>query len=225
MWLRWSHDVVLCGLPRCELCASVVSLLAAGITTETQRAQRLHRGKSENHMTRLSLALLIIVLSTGAFAQQTPHETPRFETTYDDVKKQTTVRLLPVKISGDKDKYHSLHMSPSFSYPGQKAATPSIIDFELQTVVKGRLRTDLYVVFIIDGETVFLSSSRWAVKRPIQGRVWMGERLVFRMPFETLMKIAAAKKLEIKMGAVRFEVGENGLQAIRDFAGKIRRFE
>jgi hypothetical protein len=176
-------------------------------------------------MRHLSLTVLFLLFASSissAFPQQTPNEAPRFETTYDNVKRQTTLRLLPVKISGEKDKYYSLHMSPSFSYPGQKAVTPSLIDFELQTVVKGRLRTDLYVVFIIDGETVFLSSSRWAVKRPIPGRVWMGERLVFRMPYETFMKIAEAKKLEIKMDAVRFEVWETERQAIRDFARKIR---
>ena len=169
-----------------------------------------------------SLALLIIVASiAAAFAQQTPDETPGVETTYNNVKNRTTVRLLPIKISGEKDKYHSLHMSPSFSYPGQTSAAPSIIDFELQTVVKGRLRTDLYVVFVIDGEVVFLSSSRWAVKRPIPGRVSMGERRVFHMPYETLLKLSRAKRLEIKTDAVRFEVREKELQAIRDFAGKI----
>ncbi len=174
-------------------------------------------------MSRLSLTLLTIAISIAlAFAQQTPAETPRFETTYDKVKNRTTVRMMPVKLSGEKDKYYSLHISPSFSYPGQTPASPSVIDFELQTVVKGRLRTDLYVVFVIDGETVFLSSNRWAVKRPIPGRVWMGERLVFRMPYETLLKIAGAKKLEIKMDAVRFEVNETELQAVRDFAEKIK---
>jgi hypothetical protein len=174
-------------------------------------------------MNRLFRAVPIIAaLFAAAFAQQTPDTTPRFETTYDNVKNRTTVRMLPVKISGEKDKYYSLHMSPSFSYPGQSAAAPSIVDFALQTVVKGRLRTDLYVVFVIDGEAVFLSSNRWAVKRPIPGRVWMGERLVFRMPYETLLKIAGAKKLEIKMDAVRFEVGETELQAIRDFAKRIK---
>jgi hypothetical protein len=170
-----------------------------------------------------SLALLVIVASIAAASgQQIPDEASRFESTYDQVKDKTTVRLLPVKVSGEKDKYHSLHMSPSFSYPGQRAVTPSVIDFELQTVVKGRLRTDVYIVFIIDGETVFLSSSRSAVKRPIPGRVWMGERLVFHMPYETLLKITRAKKLEIKMDAVRFEVGETQLQAIRNFAAKIK---
>ncbi len=169
-------------------------------------------------MRLLTLALLIFISIVPALAQQTPGEKTKFETTYDAEKNRTTVRLLPVKISGEKDKYYRLHMSPSFSYAGQAAATPSVVDFELQTVVKGRLKTDLYVVFIIDGETVFLSSNRWAVKQPIPGRVWMGERLVFRMPYETLLKISKAKKLEIKMDAVRFEVGENELQIIRDFA-------
>ncbi len=171
----------------------------------------------------LSLVLLIFVASIAtAFAQQTPGQETKFETTYDARKNQTTVRLLPLKISGEKDKYHSLHMSPAFSYTGQTPARPSTIDFELQTVVKGRLRTDLYVVFIIDGETVFLSSNRWAVKQPVPGRVWMGERLVFRMPYQILVKISRAKKLEIKMDAVRFVVGESGLQAIGAFADKIK---
>ena len=174
-------------------------------------------------MGRLSPALLIIAASIAiALGQQGPNEAPRFETSYDNVKNQTTVRLMPVKLSGEKDKYYSLHMSPLFSYPGQSPAAPSIIDFELQTVVKGRLRTDLYVVFIVDGETIFLSSNRSAVKRPIPGRVWMGERLVFRMPYETLLRIAGAKKLEIKMDAVRFEVGEKQLQAIREFSEKVK---
>jgi len=108
-------------------------------------------------------------------------------------------------------------MSPSFSFPGRQVVTPSIIDFELQTVVRGRLRTDLYVVFMIDGEKVFLSSSRWAIKRPVPGRVWVGERLVFRMPYETFVKIMKANSFEIKFDAVTFSVGETQKQALRDF--------
>ena len=99
-------------------------------------------------------------------------------------------------------------MSPSFSFPGHTPVTPAIVDFELQTVVRGRLRTDLYVVFVIDGETIFLSSSRWAVKRPIPGRVWMGERLVFRMPYETFVRVTKAKTFAIKFDGVSFPVGE-----------------
>lgn len=171
----------------------------------------------------VSLLLLSPVAASApiAFNQGGENLSP-IETSYDSVKDKTTVRLRPVKISGERDKYYSLHMSPSFSYPGRQPQTPSKIDFELQTVVKGRLKTDLYVVFIIDGETIFLSSSRRGIKRPVPGRVWMGESLVFNMPFETLLKIAGANTVEIKMDAVRFEVGEEQLEAIRNFARQIK---
>lgn len=126
------------------------------------------------------------------------------------------MRLAPVKIGGGPGKYHSIHMSPFFTFPGHTPATPSIVDFELQTVVRAKLlSTDLYVVFVIDGETVFLSSSnRWAVKRPIPGRVWVGERLVFRMPLETFVKITKAKTFAIKFAGESFPVGEAEKQAL-----------
>lgn len=109
-------------------------------------------------------------------------------------------------------------MAPSISFPGRQLQRPSIIDFELQTIVKGRLDSDLYVVFIVDGETIFLSSNRRGIARPVPGRRWVGERLVFRMPYETFLKITKAKKSEIKFDGVKFEVGEPQMQTLRDFA-------
>jgi hypothetical protein len=163
----------------------------------------------------------VLTLTATVFSQSQDHGA-KIARTYDSEKDKTTVRMSPVKISGDKDKYRSLHISPSFSYTGPQPQTPSTIDFELQTVVKGNLRKDLYVVFIVDGETIFLSSNRWGIKRPVAGRRWMGERLVFNMPYETLLKIAAAKSVEIKMGAVSFALGEEQMQAIRDFSKHIQ---
>jgi hypothetical protein len=146
-----------------------------------------------------------------------PHASATIQTIYDAEKNNTTVRVAPMQLSGERATYRSLHMSPSFSFPGPRLlAPPAIVDFELQSVVKGKLSTDLYVVFIIDGETVFLSSNRWAIKRPVPGRVWVGERLVFRMPYETFLKITMAKTFEIKFGAVKFSVGETPMQALRE---------
>src|SRR5688500_11379199 len=111
-----------------------------------------------NRFIRKSLWAVCTVLTlTGTVFSQLQDHGAKIATTYDSEKDKTTVRMSPVKISGDKDKYHSLHMSPSFSYAGRQPQTPSTIDFELQTVVKGNLRKDLYVVFIVDGETIFLS--------------------------------------------------------------------
>jgi hypothetical protein len=140
------------------------------------------------------------------------------ESSYDAEKNKTTVKLVPVQISGDRGKYVSLKMSPAFSFPGHQVVTPDIIDFELQTVIRAKLlSTDLYVVFVIDGQKVFLSSNRWAVKRPVRGRVWVGEHLVFRMPYETFVKITKAHLVEIKFDAVTFSLGETQQQALRNF--------
>ena len=149
-------------------------------------------------------------------AQERPPWSAHVEGSYNAEKDETTVRLAPVKIFSGPGRYVSLHMSPSFKFPGRSLLEPSFIDFELQTVVRGRLRTDLYVVFIIDGETIHLSSNRWAIKRPVPGRIWMGERLVFRMPYETYVRVANAKTFEIKFDGVRFPVGETQKEALRE---------
>ena len=122
-------------------------------------------------------------------------------------------------ISGAKGRYNSIHLTAAYSFPGQLPRTPEIIDFELQTVVKARkLKIDLYVLFVIDGEKIFLSSNRWAVKKPVQARPWVGERLVFRMPFETLRKLANAKQAVIRMDGIDFELSDDHLRALRAFA-------
>jgi hypothetical protein len=165
----------------------------------------------------LAATLLLSAITLG----QSPQDV-KIETSYDTGKDKTTVRMAPFKVSGDNDKYHSLHIAPSFSYSGRQPQTPATIDFEIQTVVKGKLRKDLYVVFIVDGETIFLSSSRWGISRPVPGRSWMGERLVFNMPYETLLKVASAKSFAIKMDAVKFEFGEEQMRAIREFAKDVQ---
>ena len=165
--------------------------------------------------------LSLILLFPSALSQQTTTRLGGIETNYDSNKDQTTVRLLPVQISGDKNQYHSVHIAPSFSYPGREFKRPDVIEFEVQTVVKTKLKIDLYVVFVIDGETIFLSSNRSAVKRPLRGKRWVGERLIFRMPYETLMKIKIARTVEIKMDSVRFPLSEAVLEQVQEFARRI----
>lgn len=169
----------------------------------------------------VSLTLISLLLSFATFPfpsavrEQNTARPGAIETNYDSEKDKTIVRLLPVQISGDKVQYHSVHIAASFSYAGREFKRPGAVDFEVHTVVKTKLKIDLYVVFIVDGETIFLSSNRSAVKR---GKRWVGERLVFRMPYETLMKITRARSVEIKMDNVRFPLTEAVLEQVREFA-------
>ena len=170
------------------------------------------------------LSLISLVLSCATFPfpsasrGQATAKLGRMETNYDSNTDKTTVRLFPVQISGDRNQYHSVHIAASFSYAGREFKRPDAIEFEVQTVVKTKLKIDLYVVFVVDGETIFLSSNRSAVKRPVPGKRWVGERLIFRMPYETLMKIKMARAVEIKMDSVRFPFSQAVLAQVQEFA-------
>lgn len=157
-------------------------------------------------------AVLLIVIAIVAKGQA------EVETAYDPQENETTVRLQPQQIPLSHPRYHTMSISPSFTYSGTTARHPEHIDFEVQTVIKARrLRTDLYVVFLIDGETIFLSSNRWAVKNPVRGRTWVGERLVFRMPLDTFLRMANAQTAAIKMDAVRVDLKQEQLKALKEF--------
>jgi hypothetical protein len=170
----------------------------------------------------LCIALTLVTAFRHAYAQVSSAAVPeiKIDSSYDASKDRTTVRLAAVKISGEKNKYYSLHMSPSFSYGGHSFVRPEVIDFELRTVVKGRLSTDVYVIFVIDGEEIFLSSNRAGIERPIRGRRWKGERLVFRMPLEILQRLANAKRAFVKFDGIPFEFDDDHRRALKTFAAR-----
>ena len=47
-------------------------------------------------------------------------------------------------------------------------------------------------------------------------RLWVGERLVFRMPYATFMRITKARTFAIKFDGVEFSVGETQKQALSE---------
>ena len=142
------------------------------------------------------------------------------ESTYDLVKDVTTVRLPSTELSGEKGRYHSLSFSIYYSHPGKTPASPpERVNFELTSVVKARrLNPDLYVVFIVDGKPIHLSSNRSAIRNPVRGRPWIGEKMVFLIPREEFLKLAAAKKLAIKMGDVMFDFNDEAQAGVQVLA-------
>ena len=149
---------------------------------------------------------------------------PNIVTTYDSVKDRTTIQLLPMQVSGEKGIYYRLHIAVSCTYPTRTPpAQPQPFEFELQSIVKGRkLNPDLYIVFVVDGEIIFLSSNRAAVKNPVPGRRMIGERIVMRMPFATLLKLADAQQATVKMGGTSFELGDSHRSALKALAERMK---
>lgn len=152
------------------------------------------------------------------------YQAPLVETVYDQPKNLTTVRLPATKLSGEKDRYHSLSFSIDYSFPGKTPAPPERVNFELTSVVKARrLNPDLYVVFVVNGEPIHFSSNRSAIRNPVRGKPWIGEKMVFLIPREDFLKLAAAEKLAIKMGGVTFESNEELRAGLRALAEEIKR--
>ena len=142
---------------------------------------------------------------------------------YDPGRNLTTVLLPSKKVSGPKGRYHSLSYSIYYSYPGKVATLPRDVNFELTSVVKARrLNTDLYVVFLLDGREIHFGSSRSAIRNPVPGKPWIGERMVFHVPREDFLKLAEAKHLGVKLGDVSFEFAEETCNSIKAFAKTIR---
>ena len=166
-------------------------------------------------ITSLITAIILFVAAQDRFTLT--------EMTYDLVLDVTTVRQPAEKFSGPKDRYHSLSYSLAYSYPGRTPSPPKDVQFELISVVKARqLNTDLYVVFVVDGKEIHYGSNRRAIPKPVRGRPWIGESMVFAVPREEFLKMADAEKLGVKLGGVSFEFNEDARYDIKEFAKILR---
>lgn len=143
---------------------------------------------------------------------------------YDPDENQTTIKLVPFRIAENNDRYHSVHLSAFYTYSGRTKQRPEKVNVELVSIVKARkLNSDLYVVFVIDGKEVHFSSNRAGIPKPVPGRLWVGERMVFSIPAQDFQTLASAKNLAIKMGGVRLELTDEMLTSIRVFADLVKR--
>jgi hypothetical protein len=142
---------------------------------------------------------------------------------HDTKKDVITARLVRFRIAENVDHYHSLDLGAFYTYPRKTDQTAAAkVDLELYSVVKARrLNADLYVGFLIDGKEVHFGSNRSAIRNPIRGRPWIGERMVFSVPLEEFQKLASANELAIKMGGVRVDLNDVARTALRMFAEKI----
>ena len=166
-------------------------------------------------ITSLIFSLLVIVLPQD-------EDLNRLQTTYDPQKKENTIRVPSTKLSGPKDRYDSLTFSVYYSTLSMFPSPPQTVNFEIVSVVKARkLNPDLYVVFVVDGKEIHFSSNRSAIPKPAAGKPWVGERMVFLIPYEEFKKIAAAKTLAVKLGGVSFDFDDEMQRSIRAIARHI----
>lgn len=170
-------------------------------------------------MSRFLIITFVVSLLTFVLPQD---NSPLTEVVKDTRTGERTVRSKSIPISGPKDRYHSLSFSVSYLFV-DILARPKTVNFELVSVVKARsLNTDLYVVFVVDGKEIHFSSNRSAIKKPVPGKSWIGERMVFLIPYEQFHEMVEAKKLSVKLGGVTFDFDDKTRKALGEIDFGIR---
>ena len=169
-------------------------------------------------MSRVVITTLIFSLLVFVLPAQDP-DLLRLQTTYDPQTKEDTIRVPATKLSGPKSRYDSLTFSVYYSTLSIFPSPPQTVNFEIVSVVKARkLDKDLYVVFVVDGKEIHFSSNRSAIQKPVPGKPWIGERMVFLIPYDEFKKLAAAKTLSVKLGGVSFDFDADMQRSIRAIA-------
>ena len=175
----------------------------------------------------LPIALVAVSLWNGQTSTNVSSQPGhKIEINYNLVKGVTWARLRRFRIAENIDRYHSLDLSVTSTFSDKSTPTQPKVDVELFTVVKARkLNSDLYVVFVVDGKEVHFGSNRSAIRNPVPGRLWVGEKMTFSMSLQEFEKLAAAEKLAIKMGSVSFDLNEHAREGLKGFAVGMRKID
>ena len=187
-----------------------------------------------------------VCLAQNAGLKPPPKRNYKYEgkviSTYEKEKDLTVVliQLMPIKEgqdpnydfelrgSGDWPRFgmpERLDFSIYFSYPGRTLATPEqvligflYVAFDPQSYESHSLTAK------IDGEEVDFGTMRVLRRREIYARgaykPYTGVHLETSIPYETLLRMANARKVKMKLGKVRFDLNKDHMEAIRDLASR-----
>ena len=177
----------------------------------------------------LTVAIALFMCTVSAATQQPkPSEVSTVHKAYDRFEDRTRYWTSPVAISYEYE--HALWVSGYFYYRGQGAGKP-IENIGLFSFSKSRGWQYLEngaLTAIVDGE-------RLPLGQPIRkdseiphftsqyDDVRVGETLTFRIRYSTLLKIANAKRVEMRLGRTEFYLSAATLVDLQSLLAKVKR--
>lgn len=192
-----------------------------------------------NHIFRIFTVFALVSLGT-VFALGQGTETPKPKTNkhisskYDKGKDRTTVKLKSMPLTGLSDERktvtavasHQMDVEASFSHPGQ-AATEQVAELELRFHMTAGAYLFLkpqQIVLALDqgteqGRAIDLGFSNY--KSTVQFNSVYEEFLNLTIPFTALDKMTKAKKVEIYVGPLVYQLKDEQIQDLRDFGSKM----
>lgn len=172
-------------------------------------------------MKRLLLLVYICCLLLVPSAQaQANDEYIELKTKYDRFKDETTVEIPATMIWGTQ--YDGLRILAFYTQKGSTATPPAEIVIAFMLIIKDEKPVrDRNLYFIADGERLVLGEMRdLGIDRPIAGANIFNQQFGDRYPFATLVKLAKARKVEMKVGHIEVEFKPNLMDALRRLANR-----
>lgn len=159
----------------------------------------------------------------------------KIETSYDNVKDITTVRLTSLQVYGESvasSQYiggDEASFQASFNYVGRiLKAPPERVLFSLTSTSRDWKYTDFRkLTALIDGKRMNLGPLEHVPSFTVKASEnensddYITQGIVIYLPYKTFLTIANGKKVQIRMGPREFELAKNHLEALRDFVARM----
>jgi hypothetical protein len=156
----------------------------------------------------------------------------RVETSYDQVKQITTVRLNPMQVYGEpltSSQYiggDEASFNASFAYSGRTLrAQPKRVLFSLTSTSQDWKYTDFRkLTALVDGKRLNLGplehvpSFTVNVSANANSDDFVRQGIAISLPYKTFLRIANGTKVQIRMGPREFVLEKTHLEALRDLA-------
>lgn len=190
-------------------------------------------------MLSLAVVLTCAALGSAQGAGPAPPRLPahdgKIETSYDEVKDATTVRLNPMQVYGEplaSSNYvgdDGARFYASFTYPGRTLSAPPkrVLITLISTSEDWKYAASLKLIAVVDGKRLKIGpleyAPSFAVKAPADSTSadTVSQKIAISLPYKTFLRIANGKKVRIRMGPREFRLEENHLEALRDLAGRM----
>jgi hypothetical protein len=193
----------------------------------------------KNHMRFILILAIVTICATLGLAQAANTTPPRnsahngkIETSYDQVKEITTLRLHPMQVYGEP--LASLQyiggdeasFKASFTYSGRTLrAQPKRVLFSLTSTSQDWKYTDFRkLIALVDGKRLNLGPMEHVPLFTVNasGNVdtddYISQGIAISLSYKTFLRIANGKKVQISMGPREFVLEKNHLEALRDLA-------
>ena len=185
----------------------------------------------------LAIVTACATLAVGQDAntmQQITHN-GKVDTSYDQVRGITTVRLNPMQVYGEplaSSQYvggDEASFNASFSYSGQTLrAQPKLILFSLTSTSQNWKYTDFpKLTALVDGKILNLGPLEHVPSFTVNASAnansddYISQGIAVSLTYKTFLRIANGKKVQIRMGPREFDLVGNHLEALRYLATRM----